>query len=208
MARPLRLSADQILSAAERVFSRRGYADTSLRQLMAAARVSTTAFYARFDSKEAVLVALVERLLGELHGAVGGVLAQVKSREEGVERGADAVVATLAGHQRLVALILGEGLASPAVRRGLAGAYRALADLLAAQLAGASHAAGAPLGDPGSLAWAFVGAVQIQVARWAVFEEIDRDQLSSAMRQVAQTLLPAVAGRSSGKKAGQREATR
>jgi AcrR family transcriptional regulator len=196
MARPLRLSADQILSAAERVFARRGYGETSLRQLMAAARVSTTAFYARFPSKEAVLIALAERTLGELHRAVGAVMVQAKTRREAVERGADAVVSTLAGHERLVALILGEGLSSAGVRRGLARAYRALADLLAAQLEGASRAAGAPLGDPGSLGWAFVGAVQIQVARWAVFQEIDAEQLSAAMRQVAHTLLPAVSGRS------------
>jgi AcrR family transcriptional regulator len=200
MARPLRLSSDQILSAAERVFARRGYADTSLRQLMAAARVSTTAFYARFASKEAVLVALVDRLLGELYRAMGAVLVEVKSREEAVERGADAVVATLSGHERLVALLLGEGLSSASVRAGLARAYRALAELLAAQLAGATQAAGAPLADAGSLAWAFVGAVQLQIARWAVFQEIDRDQLSAAMRQVAHTLLPAVAAPSAGER--------
>ena len=198
MARPARLSSDQILGAAERVFARRGYGETSLRQLMAAARVSTTAFYARFDSKEAVLVALVDRLLGELHQAVGAAILQARSRGEGIERGADAVVATLAGHERLVALTLGEGLASERVRRGVARAYHSLADLLAGQLAGASHTGGVALGDPGSLAWAFVGAVHMQVARWAVFREIDRDQLSSAMRQVAYTLLPAVSRRSSG----------
>lgn len=193
MARPVRLSADQILSAAERVFARRGYGETSLRQLMAAARVSTTAFYARFESKEAVLVALGERLLGELHRQVGAVLAEVRSREEGVNRGADAVVAALSGHQRLVALILGEGLASAGVRAGLARAYRALAELLAAQMRKASQD-GRPFGDPGSLAWAFVGAVQMQVARWAVFEEIDGEELSAALRQVAHTMLPAVPG--------------
>lgn len=198
MARPLRLSADQILIAAERVFARRGYGETSLRQLMAAARVSTTAFYARFASKEAVLVALVERLLGELQAAVAAVLVQVRSREEAVDRGAETVVATLAGHERLVALILGEGLSSPDVRSGLARAYRALAELLAAQLTGASQAAGLGIDDPGSLAWAFVGAVQLQITRWAVFREIDRDQLLLAMRQVAHTLLPALSGRAGG----------
>ncbi len=200
MGRPLRLSADQILIAAERVFARRGYGETSLRQLMAAARVSTTAFYARFASKEAVLVALVDRLLGDLHTAVGAVLVQVRSREEAVERGTDTVVETLAGHERLVALILGEGLSSPGVRSGLARAYRALAELLAAQLVGVSQAAGLDIDDPGSLAWAFVGAVQLQIARWAVFREIDRDQLSLAMRQVAHTLLPALSGRTGGQR--------
>jgi AcrR family transcriptional regulator len=195
MARPLRLTHDQILSAAERVFARRGYGETSLRQLMAAARVSTTAFYARFASKEAVLIALVERLLGELHRAVGAALLQARSSEEAIERGSDAVIETLAGHERLVALILGEGLASPSVRKGLGRAFGSLAELLAAQLAGAAQATGAKIEDPISLSWAFVGAVQIQVARWAIFGEIDRDQLSAAMRQVAHTLLPAVSGR-------------
>lgn len=195
MARPLRLTHDQILTAAERVFARRGYGETSLRQLMAAARVSTTAFYARFESKEAVLIALVERLLGELHRAVGEALVQARSSEEAIERGADAVIETLAGHERLVALVLGEGLASSAVRKGLGRAFGALAELLASQLAGAAHASGTPMQDPLSLSWAFVGAVQIQVARWAIFGEIDRAQLSSAMRQVAHTLLPAVSGR-------------
>lgn len=192
MARSVRLSADQIMNAAEKVFARRGYGETSLRQLMAAARVSTTAFYARFPSKEAVLVALGERVLGELHRAVGASLAGVKSRAEGVERGADAVIAALAEHRRLVALILGEGLSSAGVRRGLSLAYRALADLLAAQIVKAAEAAGVSPGDPASLAWAFVGAVQIQVLRWAVFEEIDRDQLSAALRQIGRTLLPSV----------------
>jgi AcrR family transcriptional regulator len=200
MGRPLRLSADQILIAAERVFARRGYGETSLRQLMAAARVSTTAFYARFASKEAVLVALVDRLLGELHTAVGAVLVEVRSREEAVERGADTVVATLNGHERLVALILGEGLSSPGVRTGLARAYRALAELLAGQLAGASQAAGLDIDDPGSVAWAFVGAVQLQITRWAVFREIDGDQLSLAMRKVAHTLLPALSVRPGGRR--------
>ena len=40
-----------ILAAAEALFATTGYGEVSLRQLMAAAGVSTTAFYARFDSK-------------------------------------------------------------------------------------------------------------------------------------------------------------
>lgn len=231
MARPLRLSSDQILSAAERVFARRGYGETSLRQLMAAARVSTTAFYARFASKEAVLVALVDRLLAELRDSVEEAVGRAGSREEVVERGVDVVVATLARHEKLVALMLGEGLSSPGVRRGLGRAYAALVEFVTAQQssgprADAIAAAGSPAGgaiaaagsrtdgaiaaggsradgaiaavDPAAVAWAFVGAVQIHVARWAVFEEIDRDRLSTALRQAAHTLLPTSGRRGAG----------
>jgi AcrR family transcriptional regulator len=189
-ARPARPSSDRILAAAERVFARQGYGETSLRQLMGAARISTTAFYARFDSKEAVLAAIVERLIGELQAGAAAALAGVKSPAEAVERGIDAMVATLSGRGPVVALALTEAASSEAVRVALAGAYRGLAGLIAGQLRG-------PTAEREAMAWAFVGALQIQVQRWAVFGELDERALGSTLRAVARTLLPAVtAGRS------------
>jgi len=44
----LKPSAERILAAAEALFAKHGYAEVSLRQLIAGARLSTTAFYARF----------------------------------------------------------------------------------------------------------------------------------------------------------------
>src|SRR3989442_1472508 len=93
-------SADAILDAAERVLTRQGYAGTSLRQLIAEAGVSTTAFYARFDSKEAVLDALVERLLRELHTAAAATLSEARSIEDGFDRGVDVLVAKLGRKRR------------------------------------------------------------------------------------------------------------
>src|SRR5688572_28375731 len=85
-------SVDGILEAAERVFSRHGYGETSLRQLIAEAGVSTTAFYARFGSKEEVLDALVGRLLGALYAAATESLASAKGLEDGFDRGVLATV--------------------------------------------------------------------------------------------------------------------
>ena len=194
MARPVRLSADDILVAAEREFTGRGYGDTSLRQLIAAAGVSTTAFYARFASKQDVLVALVERLIADLFRAEASALVSVRSTSEGVERAVQVLIDTFAPHRGLVALALTEGLALPALRRTMATAYRGLVDMLATQLAFAAGAAGVSLADPTGLAWAFVGGVQLQITRWAVFEEIELEELGSALRQVGVTLLPAVSG--------------
>ena len=184
-----RPSSDRILAAAERVFARHGYGETSLRQLMGAARISTTAFYARFDSKEAVLVALVERLLEDLQRAAAAALAAARDPADGVERGLGALLTTLTGQRRVVALALTEAASSERVRTALAGSYRGLVRILAAQLR-------VPAGEREAMAWAFVGALQIQVQRWAVFEELDEDGLARAVRAVARTLLPAVtAGR-------------
>jgi AcrR family transcriptional regulator len=193
MARPALFTPEEILDAAERVFIRQGYGETSLRQLMAAAEVSTTAFYARFDSKEAVLVALVDRLLGTLFRAEADALSRVRSMEEGIERGAEVMAETLGPHRRLVAIALTEALSSSEVRKTVQRALGALGKLLGAQLEAAARGRDVTLPDLQSLSWAFVGALHIQVLRWSVFEEIGKNDLAAALRGVARTFAPAVA---------------
>ena len=183
MPRTARPSTDRILGAAEKVFARQGYGETSLRQLMAAARVSTTAFYARFDSKEAVLVALVDRVIGDIQRQALRAFAAVKSPEEGVETGVDVLLTVIADHKRVLGLALGEAGSSAPLRATMSRAYRALVSLMTLQLGGAGREA---------LAWAFVGAVHLQVVRWAVFEEIDHEELRAALRDVGRALVPAI----------------
>ena len=189
MPRTARPSSDRILGAAEKVFARHGYGETSLRQLMAAAKVSTTAFYARFDSKEAVLVALVERLIGDIQRQALRAFAEVKTPGEGVERGVDVLLAAIVDHRRVLALALGEAGSSAAVRSTMSRAYQMLVALLSGQLTGA------PVAEREPLAWAFVGALHMQVLRWAVFEQLDDDGLADALRGVGRALLPTVRGR-------------
>lgn len=196
MARPALFTPEEILDAAERVFIRQGYGETSLRQLMAAAEVSTTAFYARFDSKEAVLIALVERLLGGLFRAEAEALTKVRSMEEGIERGVEVMAETLGPHRRLVAIALTEALSSGEVRKTVQRAYASLVKLLAAQLEAAARGRDVTLPDVQALSWAYVGALHIQVLRWAVFEDVGKNELAAALRGVARTFTPAVAGRS------------
>jgi AcrR family transcriptional regulator len=187
-----RPSSDRILGAAEKVFARHGYGGTSLRQLMAAARVSTTAFYARFDSKEAVLVALVDRLIADIQRQAVRALSQVRSPDEGVERGVEVLMAAIVEHRRVLALALGEAGSSAPVQGSMARAYRALVALLSSQLAST------PSAERDALAWVYVGALHMQVLRWAVFEELDDVELRASLLAVGRALLPAVArGRAS-----------
>ena len=54
---------DRILDAAERLFSKRGYATTSLRSIMAEAGVNVAAIHYHFHSKESLLEAILLRRL-------------------------------------------------------------------------------------------------------------------------------------------------
>jgi len=184
MARPISVSPTDILEAAEAVFARQGYGATSLRQLIAAAGVSTTAFYARFKSKEALLIALVGRLMDELFAAGRDALAHVDGVDQGIERGGDALVATLLPQRSVVALALTEGAAIPAVRDTLGRAFRLLAELLAGHIAASRLDDDAP-----ARAWTLVGALQFQVYRWAVLGQLGDDELATAVAGSARSLL-------------------
>jgi AcrR family transcriptional regulator len=185
-------SADAIVEAAERVFARQGYGATSLRTVMSAARVSTTAFYARFPSKEAVLEALVRRVVENLATEASSVLGSASDVREGFDVAAGAVLRSLVGHRALVRIALSEGPVSPGARRALSDAYGMLVTLVAARLDALAGQGLIPRTDSRELAWGLVGALQIHVVRWAVFEDIDDAELGRALRETARALLPAL----------------
>lgn len=191
-----RPSHDRILAAAERVFGERGYADTSLRELMAASACSTTAFYARFATKEAVLEALLRELLVDLHDAAADALPRERELAGGFDRGVAILVAALAGRRPLVRIALTEAAVGERPRAVLRQAYGMLAALLAAQLARGVERRHLEVEDADALAWALVGALTMAVTRWAVFEELDDAGLVAALRATARTLLPAARRRS------------
>jgi AcrR family transcriptional regulator len=187
-ARP---SHDAILATAERVFAERGYADTSLRELMAACGVSTTAFYARFPTKEAVLETLLRELLVDLHDAVAQALPRAKNPAQGFDEGVDLLVAAIAERRGLVRIALTEAATVAPARAVLRDAYGLLAGLLAGQIAKLVARGRIDVADGDALAWALVGALTMQVMRWAVFEELHDEQLAEALRATARTMLPA-----------------
>jgi AcrR family transcriptional regulator len=179
-------SADRILESAEAVFEKHGYAQVSLRQLMAAAGVSTTAFYARFDSKEAVMAALVTRLFGELYAAAPSVLDPTRDLETGIERGVDLLCEQFAPHKALVKMILSEAGSATVAVDARRNAYNMLAAFLAARIAQFKRWRSS---DPAALAWALVGALEIQIVRWAVWNELELDQLRDQLRASARAVL-------------------
>jgi TetR/AcrR family fatty acid metabolism transcriptional regulator len=181
-----------ILRAAERVFARQGYAETSLRRLIAEAGVSTTAFYARFPSKEAVLDALIAELLGELYEAAARALGEARTLEEGFDRGVEVLVRVLADRRDLVRLALTEASCSGSARGTIQAAYSMLASLLGAKFKHLVDRGSINLIDAEAFGWALVGALQMQVVRWAVYDELDDEGLARSLRSTARSLLPLV----------------
>jgi AcrR family transcriptional regulator len=187
-ARP---SHDAILAAAEALFAERGYADTSLRELIAACGVSTTAFYARFATKEAVLETLLRDLFVDLHDAAALALPSAKNPAQGFDKGVDLLVAAITHRRGLLRIALTEAASSSATRAVMREAYGMLAALLAGQIARLVARGRIDVADADALAWALVGALLMQVMRWAVFEELGDDELAEALRATSRTMLPA-----------------
>jgi AcrR family transcriptional regulator len=170
-----RVTPEQILEAAEACFDQNGYGETSLRQLIAATGVSSTAFYARYPSKEAVLAALVENLLGGLLEVGLTVLPKVSSRGEMFEQVPLAMLEVVRRRRTVVRLACTEAPANPSIRPALESAYQGLATMITSFLSGQVER-GILRVDPASLhdmAWSIVGAVYFQIMRWAVFDHFD-----------------------------------
>src|SRR5258708_5266262 len=73
----------RILDTAERLFAERGYAATSLRQIVAAAQVNLAAIHYHFHSKEELLEAVVGRRCKELNEARLVMLEPLVSKKAG-----------------------------------------------------------------------------------------------------------------------------
>ncbi len=188
--RAFKPSSDGILEAAETAFAKHGYNELSLRQLISASRVSTTAFYARFDSKEAVLAALTSRLFGELHADAPAALSKARDLASGIELGVDLLCERLGPRKALVRLILSEAGSSPAAMNARRDSYAMLAAFLAMRFAALNERKRIAVADPEALAWALIGALEIQFIRWAVWDQIDLAALRAQLARAALAILP------------------
>lgn len=189
----VRPSSDRILEAAERVITKEGYAETSLRQLMTAAGVSTTAFYARFASKEDVLRALVGRLLGQLASAATDELIKADGLEDGFRRGVDVLFDVLSPKRALVRIALTEAAASADSRAAMGGLYSSLAGLLTHQIESMTRDKSARDFDASAVSWAIVGALNVHILRWAVYDQLTTEELRAVLHTSAQSFLPVLA---------------
>ena len=133
MARPARVSPDQILNAAAREFAERGYAGARVDRIARRAAVNKAMLYYHFKSKQQLYRTLLRQMftraaerLQAIAGSnaapaakVDGVIAAIAMLREVAEGGAHldrATLLALASVPRAVAAIVEEGVASGAFR--------------------------------------------------------------------------------------------
>lgn len=77
---------DRLLAAALELFTRRGYAATTVRELVEAAGITKPALYYYFGSKEGIYRSLVDGALSEFNGTIDELAAAAGSAQERIVR--------------------------------------------------------------------------------------------------------------------------
>jgi AcrR family transcriptional regulator len=155
----------QMVAAAERLFSERGYHGVSMDQIASASGITKPMLYDYFGSKEGLFLACMERARGRLFEAIGSAVRAAEGTEAALRAGVEAFL-TVANEQRATwPVLFGEGgrfnQAATAIRAEQAG-------LIAQLLRELPDLRGDP--DPeqlDALAHSFVGAAEA-IAFWAV----------------------------------------
>jgi AcrR family transcriptional regulator len=150
-----------LLDAALEQFGTEGYRGASVEGLCRAAGVSTRNFYALFESREALFLALYDELTaGVLQAVVEAVEAARERPATIVRAGLEAAIRAYVDRPRVARVVLIEvhGI-SPEVERHRREAIDAVAGVVAGELERLARAAGAPSRHPRLLAIGLVGAV-------------------------------------------------
>lgn len=162
--------------AALGLFAERGYHETSIDDVVAAARTSKSAFYEFFSSKEDCFRALLAEEGGALMQAVISATAGSEDHRQRMRLGIRAFVLTCAGQPRLARLLLVESVGvSPGieeVRHKIHGRFAAMVEAEAQRAAAEDvHYAGV---SPIVFGRAVVGAVNEATGQFLVQEDRTR----------------------------------
>jgi AcrR family transcriptional regulator len=125
---------DRIFDAARHVFSTTGYANASIDEIVALARVSRTSFYRFFENKEDCMLAVYEDAIEGL--ALAFVRAAEAERpDERIRLGVAGVIRGLAADPEVARVVLVEAVgASPRIEQARVNARITFTGLLAAEL--------------------------------------------------------------------------
>jgi AcrR family transcriptional regulator len=158
----------ELLHHAEVLFAERGYEDTRMIDIAAAAGVAKGLVYWYFENKETLFQEIVVDLSRRLRRAQGHVIAAVDDPLERLYVGTAESVRFIAGNHRLYGIILSQVRGDRRLREARSASERAQADDAAALLAeGQEHGQVRSDDDPAILAHANAGVVYYFVLLYA-----------------------------------------
>jgi AcrR family transcriptional regulator len=166
---------ERILDAATRVFASKGYHGTLVDEIAAEAETSKGGVYFHFPNKQAIFLALFDRLSTMLRERIEAAVAGQSDPIARAEAALKVVLFTFAGHRRLARLFMVEALGSgPEFNARMIEIRAAFADLIRGHLDAAVALGAIPPIDTATAATAWFGAVNEVITHWAVSESPGR----------------------------------
>ena len=165
----------RILDAATRVFADKGYHATLVDEIALEANTSKGGGYFHFPNKQAIFLALFDRLSAMLRERIEGAVAGQTDPIARAEAALKVVLFTFAGHRGLARLFMVEALGSgPEFNARMLEIRAAFADLIRAHLDEAVAAGAIPPLDTATAATAWFGAINEVITHWAVSKDPGR----------------------------------
>ena len=167
-----RTRREQILDAAFNTFARRGYRDTAMDEIAAAAETSKGGVYFHFATKEAIFRELMrstaDRLAAEVDRAVAAETDPIAKADAALRT----VFATFAGHRTMARLLFLDALgAGRAFNDETNALHERFAQMIAGYLDQAVAEGAIPRLDTRLTGVAWFGALNEVVARWLMADE-------------------------------------
>lgn len=161
----------RILDAATQVFAQKGYHGTLVDEIAAEAETSKGGVYFHFPNKQAIFLALLDRLAHILRERVESAVACCDDPIDRAEAALRVVFETFGSHRRLTRVFMVEALgAGPEFNSRLMQIRASFADMIRVQLDAAVASGAIPPLDTQTAATAWFGALNEVVTHWALAE--------------------------------------
>ncbi len=167
-----RARREQILDAAFHTFTRRGYRDTAVDEIAAAAETSKGGVYFHFPTKEAIFRELVKTTADRLAAKVERAVAEETDPIARADAALRTVLVTFAGHRTMARLLFVDAMGAGRVFNAETNAlHDRFAQMIAGYLDEAVADGAIPPIDTGLTGVAWFGALNEVVARWLLIDE-------------------------------------
>ena len=100
------MTREGILEAAARIFGEKGYHATSMQDIAESVHLQKASLYHHFNSKQEILIALIDHALDLINSRLEAVLAQSLSTDEKLRQAMVSYLQTIAENQNLSAVLL------------------------------------------------------------------------------------------------------
>lgn len=167
-----RVRREQILDAAFHTFTRRGYRDTAMDEIAAAADTSKGGVYFHFPTKEAIFRELVRTTADRLALKVERAVAEHTEPIARADAALRTVLVTFAGHRTMARLLFVDAMGAGRVFNAETNAlHDRFAGMIAGYLDEAVSAGAIPPIDTALTGVAWFGALNEVVARWLLVDD-------------------------------------